>query len=161
MAGIVFFWLSSKTEKGINDNDVELTFPDLDTQDVTTVPGAPFGYKYVIGGGKNILIADIRALPETKDVGSGMFHLEISEIEPTAKFALLYSENDDSFSLAVLDSPVSYHRDRASEYMLILLKISKEEACQLNFFVGVPYDIDSNLSGINLGLSFCPGSVPL
>jgi hypothetical protein len=108
-----------------------------------------------------VAIADIRALPETKDVGGGMYHIDGTQVNPDAGFAILYSTRDNSFSIAIEKKPISTYRDKASQYFLELFHVSELDACKLKVLVGVPAEVDQNLAGQNLGLSFCPDSVKL
>ena len=106
-------------------------------------------------------IVNIKNIPKVQDVGKGMFHLQGTLDNSNSGFSFLYSENDGSFSIAIEKEPISINRKLASEYFLDLLKITTVEACKLKVLVGVPYGVNQGLSGQNLGLSFCSGSVPL
>jgi len=109
-----------------------------------------------------VLISDIKNLPEVQDVGKGMYHLQGPvDSSGLVNFALLYSTKDNSFSISIERDPIAQNRILASEYLVSLLNISKSEACQLKVLLGVPYSVNEQLSGKNLGLSFCPGSINL
>jgi hypothetical protein len=109
----------------------------------------------------DVTIPDIRSLPQVKDVGNNMYHLEGTQSEADAGFALLYSAADNSFSIAIEKTPIKLYRERASLYFIDFLHINKIDACKLRVLVGVTTDMDAQLSGKNLGLSFCPDSIKL
>ena len=126
----------------------------------TTTPITVNGVQVVTPEGK-VTIADIRTLSGVADVGENMYHLEGTQNDIGAGFAILYSAADSSFSVAIEKTPISLYRERASRYFLQLFHVSESDACKLHVLVGVPAEIDSKLAGQNLGLSFCPGSITL
>ncbi len=99
--------------------------------------------------------------PNTIQVSDGMYNLNEATTNPDLGFSFLYSELDNSIYVSLDKLPISETRERASEYLVNLLNISNEVACDLKVYVGVPYAVDANVSGRNLGLSFCPGSEKL
>lgn len=81
--------------------------------------------------------------------------------EDNSYYYISYYPDDNSFNI-VLNSPdVERARREAEERLLIDLGISKDEACQLNVVLGVPYNVNEKLSGRNFGLSFCPNGKPI
>lgn len=76
-------------------------------------------------------------------------------------FQIFYYEADKSFSIAILQEPIAEVRTVAEVQLLERLQISATDACKLFISVTVPSFVNENLSGQNLGLSFCPGAVQL
>ncbi len=106
-------------------------------------------------------VTDITKLPEVVDIGDGMYSLDGIRSNPQANFSLVYSDIDNSYSIAILAEPVAGNRIEASKYFLELLQTDEATACTLNVYVGTVAAVNENLSGKNLGLSFCPGSMQL
>ncbi len=76
-------------------------------------------------------------------------------------FTMLFYPKDQSFSIALLSSEnLAVTREKAENAFLQKLEISKEQACKLTGFLGVPYSISPEISGINFGFSFCPSGKP-
>ena len=109
----------------------------------------------------NNRVTDITKLPEVLDIGDGMYSLNGTRSNAQANFSLVYSNIDNSYSIAILAEPVDLNRIEASKYFLELLQTDEVTACTLNVYVGTVAAVNENLSGKNLGLSFCPGSMTL
>lgn len=99
--------------------------------------------------------------PNAIEVGNGVYNINEAMTNPNLGFAFLYSESDDSIYISIDKEPLSQTREQASQYLLNLLDINQAVACTLKVYVGVPYVVSSTLTGQNLGLSFCPGSIKL
>jgi hypothetical protein len=108
-----------------------------------------------------VAVADIRTLPEVADVSMGMYHTNASKTSNIDGFEILYSSTDGTFSISIEKKPLNVYREKASLYFLQLFKVTQLDACKLNVFVGIPAEVDRELAGQSLGLSFCPGSVTL
>lgn len=67
----------------------------------------------------------------------------------------------NSFNIALLALPLQKSRTEAEAAFISQLGISQSDACKLTVDLGVPYSVDQNASGVNYGLSFCPGSKAL
>jgi uncharacterized protein YxeA len=78
------------------------------------------------------------------------------EYKTTTNYTLDYYAKDKSFIITLTNSNIQMARNEAEAGFLSTLKISKEQACQLNVQLGVPFSYNVNNSGINFGLSFCP-----
>jgi hypothetical protein len=76
-------------------------------------------------------------------------------------FQIFYYQSDRSFSIAILQEPISDVRKVAEAQLLERLQISTADACKLIITVTVPSFVNENISGQNLGLSFCPDAVQL
>lgn len=168
--GIIFMILVTATVlKWRNQSAVPVLNPDQNSSGTTSaatttinpLPNVPGGTISIFTTGGTVIIPDITKSDEAQNVGEGMYHFEAPASFPGAPFAFLYSTRNNSFSISIESKPIAQNREIASRYILSLLKISETEACRLKVLVGVPYAVDENLAGKNLGLSFCPGSVTL
>lgn len=106
-------------------------------------------------------VTDITKLPEVVDVGEGMYSLNGTRSNPNANFSLVFSEIDNSYSIAILAEPIAGNRIEASKYFLELLQINEATACSLKVYVGTVASVNPTLSGQNLGLSFCPDALQI
>lgn len=76
-------------------------------------------------------------------------------------FQIFYYEVDKSFSIAILQEPITDIRKVAEAQLIERLQISENDACKLIISVTVPSFVNENISGQNLGISFCPGAMQL
>lgn len=112
-------------------------------------------------GGDTFEIKNPSQLKNFTDVGADVYVSDERQLGQNVGFSVAYFKEDNSFAIAISGKPTDEYRKRASEYLVESLQISKEDACRLKVYVGVTFDDNPNLSGKNLGLSFCPGSVQL
>ena len=77
------------------------------------------------------------------------------------QYSISYSTSDQSFLITLESKPLKTARAAAEQDILNRLNITQAQACQLKVSVKVPLNVDPNYAGNELGLSFCPGSVPL
>lgn len=82
-------------------------------------------------------------------------------IDEDPAFQIFYYDLDQSFNIAILQEPIAEVRKVAETQLLKRLQISTEDACSLLIVVATPGFVSEDLSGKNLGLSFCPGSMQL
>ena len=78
-----------------------------------------------------------------------------------ALYVISFFSEDDSFTISLFAQPIGATRKRAESELLSKLGIEQADACLLRYVVLVPFDVDKNYSGRNLGFSFCPGAVQL
>lgn len=76
-------------------------------------------------------------------------------------FQIFYYDLDQSFSIAILQEPISDIKKVAEAQLLERLQISRKDACNLIVSVTVPSFVSEEISGQNLGLSFCPEAIQL
>lgn len=93
--------------------------------------------------------------------GSGTFMLGAGLIDGDEAYQLFYYKSDQSISIVLFAEPFGKVRQVAESQLLERLGVSKEVVCKMNVRVNVPVSESETLSGLNLGLSFCPGSVKL
>ena len=77
-------------------------------------------------------------------------------------FEIQYDETRAEFLVVLTEEPLGESRREAEEFLKNKLSLTEEALCTLNVFVAVPLDVNELYSQYpNLGLSFCPSSVPL
>ena len=64
-------------------------------------------------------------------------------------------ENIGSIRIILYATPFETLQKKAEENLLTFLDITKEEACQLDITLGIPFSVDSINAGKNFPLSFC------
>lgn len=111
--------------------------------------------------GETAMINDISSFQETQQVGSDLYHLQGVPGNTSVPVGFFYNANDGSFAISIETPPVKENREVISRLFLDMLGISELVACNLNTYVGVTYDVDTRLSGKDLGLSFCADRVIL
>lgn len=82
-------------------------------------------------------------------------------IKTTDYYRLTYFKDVDQFLITIIYDDVFSARSLAEEDLLKYLDINENEACQLNVSVGVPFSYSQEYAGVELGLSFCEGGLPL
>lgn len=133
-------------------------FTDFGTN---VIPTQNIGTRPITPSDATIQVTDITKLPEVVAVGDGMYSLNGTRSNPNANFSLLFSEIDNSYSIAILAEPIAGNRIEASKYFLELLQTNEATACSLKVYVGTVAAVNPVLSGQNLGLSFCPDAVQI
>jgi hypothetical protein len=93
--------------------------------------------------------------------GAGTYVLGAGQIDQKNAYQLFYFEADKSINVVLLTEPFGDIRKVAESQLLTRLGISEKDACSMDIRVSVPSFASESLSGRNLGLSFCPGSVQL
>ncbi len=76
--------------------------------------------------------------------------------DPQKNFQIAKIASTGEYQISILGSPFATYRTQAENAFLVLLKISKEEACKLNVTIGTPYFANPDESGKIYPLSFCP-----
>ena len=77
-------------------------------------------------------------------------------------FSAQYGERDSSFLVTLLSEPLSSARADAERFLRDELELSDAALCALNTRVVAPADVNEAYAAHgDLGLSFCPGAVPL
>ena len=82
-------------------------------------------------------------------------------IAQTTDYQILNYKIDKSFFITLLSQPLKQARANAEQALVSNLKITQDQACELNISVKTTKDIDPVYSGHELGLSFCPNFVIL
>jgi hypothetical protein len=89
------------------------------------------------------------------------FEVVENDIIEQPEYTITYIAETQYFNIVLLREPLRTTRKNAEQYLIEQLGVRSEELCQIDYMVGVPYYINQYYSGMNLGFSFCPGSVPL
>lgn len=76
-------------------------------------------------------------------------------------YAIRYSDQTSTFNIGIMREPIGEKRREAEGVLRSLLGIADSDMCRLNMSVYVFGEVSDTYAGRNLGLSFCPGSVPL
>lgn len=71
-------------------------------------------------------------------------------------YSLGFYSPDESFIITLNNEDVFTARKRAEKALIKILGITQEEACLLNIFLGVSFQVNEKYSGEDYGLSFCP-----
>jgi hypothetical protein len=126
------------------------------------------GVDLPIGGGTNenpntnVNINSILSNPKTTDLGSGAYIIAGGDgTTIDTKYQIGYYAPDQSYTISLLTLPLKATRIEAEQNFLQTTKLSKEEACKERVMVATPFEISTEYSGKDLGMSFCPGSVTL
>lgn len=77
------------------------------------------------------------------------------------EYMIEYFSKDEVFNITLLGADLLKARVAAQGKLFEILGISKEDACKIKTNVGAPFSVNEELSGKNLGLSFCPNSIDL
>jgi hypothetical protein len=77
-----------------------------------------------------------------------------------AQFEIVYG-TDFSISIILLKEPVGQSRRAAENALRQFFPLSNEQLCSLDITVSIPLDVNELYPGVNVGPSFCPGSVRL
>lgn len=77
------------------------------------------------------------------------------------QYSIEYNVGDSSFSIGILSTPLEASRQAAEAVFLSRLGISKQDACKLKVYEGVPADVSSQYVGQYFPLSFCGNATPL
>jgi hypothetical protein len=78
-------------------------------------------------------------------------------IENSGDYAITYNVPDSSFAIAILSTPLEAARQAAESAFLSELGISKQDACKLTVYEGVPIGVSDEYPGESFPLSFCGG----
>lgn len=73
----------------------------------------------------------------------------------TPAYDITYFRPDQSFHIAIEETPVADARAQAETAFLKLMGINPIDACKLTVTEGVPIGVDQRFAGVVWGLSFC------
>lgn len=143
----------------------------------TLEPANPFGNSVLPGdshtkpaitvsttAGEQVSVPDFRTGHEPDHTPAGTIYTirapEYSNTEMT--FSLQYNEATSEFLVVLLQEPIGAARKEAEQYLKAMLMLQDTELCALNTTVVVMPSVNPAFATYeNLGLSFCPGAVPL
>ncbi len=81
--------------------------------------------------------------------------------EDPSTYDIFYNEPTGILFISLYKEPLSFSRALAERALTGTLPLSKEEMCTLQVKVTTNAYVNPIYDGLNLGLSFCPGSVEL
>mgnify|MGYP006374549063 FL=1 len=93
--------------------------------------------------------------------GAGTYMLGAGLFDQDEAYQIFYYAPDKSLRVVLLAEPFAQIRLVAQEQLKNRLGLTEAEICAMNIRVNIPVMSSESLSGQNLGLSFCPGSVQL
>lgn len=97
--------------------------------------------------------------PGTSDIGSDNYVLYGTNDDSLGLgYQIVYLSLDQSFIISLTETPWREWRSQAEQAFLKALDISQSDACNLKVSVTIPYNVDSEYAGEDLGLSFCPNA---
>lgn len=152
-----FFIVNSKqspdtgSEQFNNGNSV--SFPEDSTQEpviVTPVVSVRSGRDFLQDDNVTMWYDD----PDTYLVDGG-------ESSEGVLFRIFYFPADDSITVSLQGESLGVSRGLAEASIKERLALPEDVLCTLPINVTTPSWVSDDYSGLNLGLSFCPGSVPL
>lgn len=115
--------------------------------------------------GSPIEVNNFKSDPQTvKDTNNAGYYYLSGGLNPTnndAPFSTFFLESDQSFNITLLAEPIDATRKTAEQELMKKLGITQNVMCRLNYWIGVPYEINPIYAGKNLGWSFCPGATQL
>ncbi len=116
--------------------------------------------------GGSIRTKDFKQDPaiEEDPVNPGYYYLGYHIADYPAKkapYLIEYRDATQYFNIVLLQEPIGAARRAAEIYLVERLGISQSQMCRLQYTVSVPDSIDGTYTTMNLGFSFCPGSVAL
>ena len=97
--------------------------------------------------------------PGTSDIGDDNYVLyNTNDDSLSLGYQIVYFSMDQSFVISLTESPWRDLRPQAEQAFLRALNISQSDACNLKVSVTIPYNVDPEYAGEDLGLSFCPNA---
>lgn len=97
--------------------------------------------------------------PGTSDIGSDNYVLYgTNDDSLELGYQIVYLSMDQSFIVSLIENPWREWRPQAEQAFLKALNISQSDACNLKVALTIPYNVDPEYAGQDLGLSFCPNA---
>lgn len=79
----------------------------------------------------------------------------------TEEYAISYNTASGVFTISLLEEPLGASRTDAEAYLARVLGITQNQMCNLRYYVGTSYQVNSLYDSGNLGFSYCSGATPL
>jgi hypothetical protein len=129
----------------------EVELPELNPESTTMLTKSKSGSIEVVN--------NITRLAD--NVGSDTYIFAGGLQQPDPRYVLTYYEEYDYFQVSIEDSPLDQVRLLAEDELRMKLGVGNEVLCNLNISVRTRIEVDYEMAGKELGLSFCEGSMPL
>ena len=115
--------------------------------------------------GKNVTVPDFTYThPSVTYEETGRIYVFLTQtddlVEKDPRYGITYG-SDSTFIIALLASPLSESRAAAEVAFKEFVPLPDSVLCALSVTVQVADTIDTQYAGKNVGLSFCPGALPL
>lgn len=95
-------------------------------------------------------------------LGSNTYELTSEDMPQLDKsYNISYFGNDESFNISLLEEPLGEVRRQAEQELAMRLGVAVEDLCRLKVRVGTALVTNQFVSGRDLGVSVCPGSVQI
>lgn len=98
---------------------------------------------------------------DVQELGGGAYFLGSLNESGEEPFTMSYFAPDQSFAIALLKQPLMDTRVAAEKALQERLGVTEQEMCELSIRVGVPYVIIPTIANVDLGVSYCEGSIEL
>lgn len=99
------------------------------------------------------------ATPDTDN--PGLYFVGNTFDTESPSYVVSYESDSSLFIIALLEEPIRDSRLEVEDYLEDILGLDKNIMCSLRYTLSVPGYVNRQYSGVNLGFSFCPNSVPL
>jgi hypothetical protein len=73
-------------------------------------------------------------------------------------FSVWFDADDSVFYIQLLKAPIETARHDAERFLINLLNIDPQKLCELNYYMSVLSNVNSEFSGQHLKFSFCSGA---
>lgn len=165
-----FFILRTTPEQA--EVDPPVSFPNADPSDIRPTD-VPLVEVPTADGGSVVIRDFLKSETTIEDVqnpgvyylaGSPEYCLMTDDCPAAAELPganIIFNTAYGSFTVALLEEPLSDARHRAEQFLLNTLGTDQTGLCALNIYVGTDSYVNDSFAGTNLGLSFCPGAVVL
>ncbi len=160
---VLLTWLFiSQNHSNLLDNDLQVSnqteFSGTDASfngrgSVTRLPNT------VLPRQEGLAISDSPILEKSgiTELESGFYKIT----EKNGSFAVYYDAESGAFTITLAGEDTKKSRSEAERYLLSDLPYSKEQWCLFDLTIATNEYENPRIGGINVGLSFCPGSVEL
>jgi len=151
----VLFW---QDEKQIDTNEIVLPLETStnNSPEQQIVPLQPKSVATLTGGSR-----DASGLIDDSDTVIKETGFYVNSIDPNT-YEILYLESQGVLTILLYEVDLRLARSLAERQLKLLFPdLTEDELCELNATVKTNQFVNASLSGINLGLSFCPLSTEL
>jgi hypothetical protein len=80
---------------------------------------------------------------------------------PTHSYDVAFDQLSSQFIISLNEEPLGKTRLAAEAFMRQILGLANSQLCNIRFLITVPSQVNEQYSATNLGISSCPGAVPL
>jgi Flp pilus assembly protein CpaB len=133
-------------------------FPEATTSTPVDVSEVSLPPKLILAAaGKTFSAVPLTESQSSDELADGFFALT----DDAAVYDIFYNEPTGILFISLYQEPISFSRALAERKLLETIQLTKEEICTIPIKVTTNAHVNPTFDGVNLGLSFCPGSVQL